>query len=108
MKYKKHHKLYYSSVRMITQGLESGQKKRCDHIMSTNNQSQRAKNINRRNIPSVEHMYDISRTTSSYVTALKYADAKQFTCEHSTEYDSSEFQNLILPFTSEAISPEIV
>jgi len=52
--------------------------------------------------------YYISRTTSSYVIALKHADAKQFTSEHSTEYDSSEFQNLILPFTCEAISPEIV
>jgi len=30
----------------------------CDHIMSKNSQSQRAKNLNRRNIPFVEHMYE--------------------------------------------------
>jgi hypothetical protein len=79
---------------MTTQSLESGQKKSCDHIMSINSQSKRAKNLNKRNKPFVEHTYDISRITSSYVTdtdALKRADAKQFTCEHSTKYDSSEF-----------------
>ena len=65
------------------------------HFMSNNSQSKRAKNLNRRNIPFVEQTYDISRTTSSYVTdtdALKHADAKQFTCEHSTKYDSPEFR----------------
>ena len=62
-------------------------------------------------MPFVEHTDDISRTTASYITGtdvISRPTPKQFTCQHSTEYDSSEFQNLIPPVTCSATSPEII